>query len=445
MGIGKNTLIGLITDITIFGMGLLLSVVLTQNLKAEGRTIYALLVTTNLILAHVTNLSVGPAFTTFLAQGRYRLGMVNMIAVILSFALGIVVLIGMSAAFPLLRESIFLNVPYDYLLIALLLVPLTIYQMYWNSMMVGLNLPLVLNRLNLAINLSNTLLMLLFIGVLQWGIAGFLGAWVIGNVAGTVAALITAMRMERFARPSGAALREMLPFALRLHGAGIAHHIFLRFDVYAVNALVRTETAVGFYSLATSLAEKLWVPLNALNVSSAGKVAQLSPQESALLTAKVIRTGLLLMLGLAVPFALISPQLIPFLYGAEFSMSVLPLIILLAGTPAFALTLMLNNYIIGQMKKPGLLSILSWFQLAISVPLYAGLTLWQGIVGAALASTLSYLIAMSVALTIFVRDSGLPVRAVLVPRRTDFQDYARVLQAGLRKVPILRRYARSPS
>lgn len=445
MGIGKNTIIGLATDFAVFALGIVLSVVLTRSLGADQRGVYVLLVITNVVLANVAHFSVGGAFSTMLARERYTLGEINGIAVILAFALGAACTGGVALLYPFLEESIFFNVPYTYILVAAALTSTTIYQIYWNSMMMGLNQLFLLNKLNLAVNLGSTALMTFVVGVLRWGIPGILAVWTLTASATLLAGIVLAHRIEPTRwRLNRASLRDLIGFGLRGHGANIAHHLFLRFDMYAVNAITGTR-AVGFYSLSTSLAEKLWLPLNSIQASSKGKIAQLPPGESALLTAKIARTSALMMLLLAVPFALVSPWLIPFMYGDEFQSSVLPLVMLLPGNLGFAVMMVLNNYIIGQMERPGLLSIISWLQLAVSVPLYLGLVVWQGITGAAIASTLTYLLALACTLYVFARDSGLPLRQVLIPRRSDFSDYLRVLKPLLHRVPILRRFAGHPS
>jgi O-antigen/teichoic acid export membrane protein len=357
--------------------------------------------------------------------------------------LGAGAVLAVSALYPLLTSSVFDNVRFDWLLIALLLVPTTIHGVYWNAMMIGLNRLVLMNKVNLVLSIWNTVFMILAVGVFQWGIPGFLGAWSASAVGGMIWRVLLANRIEPmvFSRQSSA-LRTMLSFGLRGHGANIAHNVFLRFDVYAVNALVGT-LGVGFYSLSTSLAEKLWLPINALHAGSLGKIAQLPRDEAALLTAKVARAALLITLSVAVPLAVVSPWLVPLLYGNDFVPSVLPLVILLAGTVGFAIMFVLNSYILGQMERPGLLSIISWLQLGISVPLYLALITWLGIVGAAIASSITYLFAMLASLIVFARDSGLSPLMVLVPRPSDFGDYARVLQRAWRRLPLVNRQART--
>jgi O-antigen/teichoic acid export membrane protein len=283
------------------------------------------------------------------------------------------------------------------------------------------------------------------VGVLRLGIQGFLAAWLTSALGGFLVSLWLAVRIDKqLWPPTRRTARDLLGFGLRSHGAQVAHQLFLRFDVFTINVLIGSA-GVGVYSLSTSLAEKLWLPLNAIYASSMEKISQLPRDESALLTAKVTRTAVLLMLSAAVPFGLVSPWLIPFLYGSDFEAAVLPLVILLGGTLGFAVMMVVNTYILGQMQRPGLLSLLAWLQLAVSVPLYLSLIVWLGIVGAAIASTLTYLIAMATTLYVFRRDTGLPLSQVLVPRRSDFADYARVITPLLTRIPGLNRLARRPS
>jgi O-antigen/teichoic acid export membrane protein len=444
MGIGRNTIIGLAVDLTVFALGIIVSIVLTRSLGPEQRGVYVLLFTTNLLIANLANLSISGAFSTMLARGRYLLGELNVVAVLMALATGIVSLLIVIIAYPFLMDNVFNNVPFEYLLVALALVPTAIYQIYWTHMMMGTDHVLLMNKVSLALNLVNGILIIVVVGVLGLGIPGALVVWVLTGVGGFVTMAVLAARMDLYTRPRGKTLRDVLGFGLRSHGAQVAHHLYLRFDMYAVNVFVGSS-GVGFYSLSTSLAEKLWLPLNAIYASSMGKIAQLPREESALLTAKVVRAALMLMMALALPFALVSPWLIPFLYGPEFSASVLPLVILLGGTLGFAVMMVLNTYILGQMERPGLLSIIGWLQLGVSIPLYIGLIMLWGIVGAAFASTLTYLIAMTSTLIVFKRDSGLSIGTILVPRASDFADYSRVIKPILGRVPALKRFADKPS
>src|SRR5438874_2383510 len=126
MGIGRNTIFGMAIDAVIFGLGIAVSIVLTRSLGPQRRGVYVLL-------------------STMLARGRYRLGEVNVVALLIAIAMGVLCLIGVGLLFPLVADNIFHSVPYGFLLVALVLIPTTIYQIYWSSMMIGTHRVFLLN------------------------------------------------------------------------------------------------------------------------------------------------------------------------------------------------------------------------------------------------------------------------------------------------------------
>src|SRR5205823_3410953 len=104
VSIGRNTAVGLATNAVVLGLGIVLSVVLTRSLGAEQRGIYVLLVTTNVLLTHLIDLSMEVACSTLLARGRYRLAEINTVAAILALVLGIIGLGAVSIAFLFLSD-----------------------------------------------------------------------------------------------------------------------------------------------------------------------------------------------------------------------------------------------------------------------------------------------------------------------------------------------------
>src|SRR5436190_15577540 len=148
MGIGRNTIYGMAIDVVIFGLGIAVSIVLTRSLGPEQRGVYVLLVTTNVLLSNLAHLGVATALSTMLARRRYRLGEVNVVALLIALGMGVLCLIGVSLVFPLVTDNIFRGVPYGFLLVALVLIPTTIYQIYWSSMMIGTHRVFLLNKIN---------------------------------------------------------------------------------------------------------------------------------------------------------------------------------------------------------------------------------------------------------------------------------------------------------
>ena len=232
MSIGKNTAIGMATDVAVVGLGVLVSIVLTRSLGSELRGVYVLLTTTNFIVASFAHLSIGIACSTFLARGRLKLGEVNTVAALIAAVMGALSVLVVSLAFFLLYDILFRGIKFEYLLIALLLIPASIYQAYWNSMMVGLGRIVLLNKLNLGINISNALLMILFVGILfPANVLTALLVWSFSAFIGALCSAMLATRIEPFSwPPKRETFREMLGFGLRGHGANIAQQLFLRLD-----------------------------------------------------------------------------------------------------------------------------------------------------------------------------------------------------------------------
>jgi O-antigen/teichoic acid export membrane protein len=107
------------------------------------------------------------------------------------------------------------------------------------------------------------------------------------------------------------------------------------------------------------------------------------------------------------------------IFGAAFRPSVTPLLWLLPGIVAFSVANVIASYFAG-IGKPRLNFYVALAGLAVTVLFDLLLIPALGIAGAAIASTLSYSASTAVIIWLFVRESSLPVRRVLVPTRADF-------------------------
>lgn len=438
MSVGRSSAVGVGTSTAVFALGIGVTVVLTRSLGAEGRGVYFLLVATNALLAEVAKLGVGTAAETLLARGRFSLREVHAVAVSAALAGGAVVAVAASAAYPLLRDNVFSNVPYRYVLVSLLLVAAAVYHGHWNAIMAGLGRVVLLNEVMLALSFVNAALVLLAVGVLDFGIPGFLVAWTATYVAGAAVMGAIAARLGAVSfLPDRAVAAAVLGFGLRVHWGAIAQQGLLRFDVYAVNVLASTQ-AVGRYSLARTLAERLWTPATAVTASTVASVAGHPPRESALLTARVLRTSLLLMAAAAIPTAAAAPWLVPAVFGRAFATASTPLAILLGGAVLFGGVLVLQNYVVAQLQRPGLLALVLWGQLVLVAPLAVLLIGRWGIVGGAVASTCGYAATFAVVVFLFTRESGIRLREALIPTRADLRTVLGALRrgfAGAARVP----------
>ena len=220
-------------------------------------------------------------------------------------------------------------------------------------------------------------------------------------------------------------VRQQIAFGAKASLSSNVTFLALRIDVFIVSAML-SPGALGIYMLALATGEVMWGVSRSLLWSSSGRVATLPPAESAALTARVVRSVIVLQLAGGIVLFTFGPWLISHVYGARFEASGAVLRLLLPGMIFYSADGMLSYFISVRAGRPGLLLGLECITLVVcGVVTYA--TIGRlGIYGAALANTLAYLASFAVKIVFFTRLSGTSVTNVLVPRLDD-------VPAGLRK------------
>jgi O-antigen/teichoic acid export membrane protein len=195
---------------------------------------------------------------------------------------------------------------------------------------------------------------------------------------------------------------------------------FLNYRVdYWIVQHFRGEEALGLYSLASSLAMMLWMLPRAgasvlLPATAAGDLGA-TAAHAARMSRVSVGVGAALMVPL-VPFA---GWWIGLLYGEEFAGSATPFVILLTGCIPFIATIVLASSLAGINRLDVNLRA-SGAGLIATVVLDILLIPKWGLEGAAVASATSYLVTTGIVVTSFSRMHDIPIRAYLVPNRSDF-------------------------
>ncbi|MEM7334922.1 MAG: polysaccharide biosynthesis C-terminal domain-containing protein [Chloroflexota bacterium] len=167
------------------------------------------------------------------------------------------------------------------------------------------------------------------------------------------------------------------------------------------------QTALGFYSIATSFAEQLWMIPTAVSMVMMANIGAKSNDEAAQMTVTASQTVLVLALPAALILGAGGVWLIPFLYGAEFTPSVLPFALMLPGILAVSSYLILEPYFQsrGEPLIPVKITVggaIANFALSlILIPAY-------GLVGAGIAYSTSYFFQLGLTCIAFRRKSQQP-------------------------------------
>jgi O-antigen/teichoic acid export membrane protein len=196
-----------------------------------------------------------------------------------------------------------------------------------------------------------------------------------------------------------------------------------RADVYLIG-LFLTPAAAGLYVVATNVAERIWLLSTATSAILFPKISSMAGDEQgrAALTPVVFRWVLLLSLLGAVALALVSPLLLPIVFGPAFTASEAPLLWLCPGIVALAGSRVLANDIAGR-GRPEINMYIAAACLITNVALNAILIPIFGIVAAAFSSSASYLLHLILTVSVyrtFVRQNP---RTLFFGYRADLKRY----------------------
>jgi len=260
--------------------------------------------------------------------------------------------------------------------------------------------------------------------VLGRGIAGASVAWIVAQVAVAVVALAATMSVWRPLRADGFSLvlgRRMLTLALRAGAVNVVSLLNYRIELFILKAY-RGVDAVGVYSVSISLAELLWIVPSAFATAVVAPAIASSEHDAVGALSRGVRTAVAATIVFGAGLAVVAPFAIPVVFGEGFGGATVPLLILIPGVIAFGPGQLIGVYFsmrLGQMRIPLAVSAISG---SVTAVLAVALIPPLGLSGAALATTVGYIVAMSVGCALFSRRSGVDLRR-LVPRTSDFVNY----------------------
>jgi stage V sporulation protein B len=257
--------------------------------------------------------------------------------------------------------------------------------------------------------------------------ASYLAAAAIAYAASALVGTWAVLRHLGPIRPdySRAFAREALGMGLRGQVGNVLQYVNLRLDLILVAALLDLRWA-GIYFVAVRVSEVVTQVATSAAAFLFPQVAAQTERRSTQLTEQVTRLTILTVLAGGLVLGILAEPLLRIAFGDDF----------VAGTGAVRLTLLamlpltVTRLLSGDLKGRGRPGLVSW---AASAGLVATASLdlllipWLGIVGAALASVLSYGAVAIFLLVAYRRITDSPTIA-LVPRWSDVQLLAELVR-----------------
>lgn len=414
--------------------GILTSIVISRVLGPSNRGVYILLFTVNAMIINFGNFGIDFTNVYMLSKRKRSLNEVHSNSIIFSLFITTFVFFLYWITKDYLHSTILKGVNPLLTLVAIILVLPSLYGKYWMSMMSGLKKFVFLSKFQITMSIIGTIATLVVLLVFKLGIEGLVGWWVVSSIIVTIARIFIINRTDKIkVRFDKKLFKEILWFGFKGHVGNIAYHIYNRVDYFIVNFFTGA-TGVGYYSLSASLAEKTWFLPGPLAGTAQPRIGERSKQQSVKLVAKVSRHSILLALTVGIPLLIIVPWVIPLLYGKEYIPTVIPLLILIPGTVFVLVDQVISSYFTYQRGKPQIPSIVALVSLIIYIPFSIIMISRMGIIGAAITSTVTYMLASLIMLFLFIRDSGVSFVDVILPRLSDVRDYLNWISEMLGKV-----------
>jgi O-antigen/teichoic acid export membrane protein len=421
----KDTGVTLAARVLGLVLALLASVVIARALGPGGTGIYTLATLFPVLVLVFLNLGVGPATVYYVAQDKYPLPEVLGTNVLLSVIVSAgASLVGLAVAI-FLHGYLFPTVALSYLLLSLLLIPVYLFsQHYANQILLGarriadFNAVIVLTRLLLLI------LLLLLAVTIGLSIGGAIWATFLSSLVVCLALYPWLRRMAGGIRLglNAGYVRDTFTYGLKAHLGNIVGFLNYRVEVFMLGVFV-PASAVGFYSIAVGLAERLWFLSESASIVLFPTVsAEKDEHARKTFTPLVSRSVLLITAVGAVGLFVLSHWVVVLLYSSDYVPAVHLFRILLPGIVFLSAGRILANDIAGR-GRPLLNTYVGGIGIVVQVLLNLAWIPRFGPTGAAWATTIAYGLTSAIWLWVYMRLSGNSLTTVIVPQASDWHLY----------------------
>ncbi|MGC4062486.1 MAG: teichoic acid transporter [Aquabacterium sp.] len=222
-----------------------------------------------------------------------------------------------------------------------------------------------------------------------------------------------ALRLTAFHAPQPSWFSQW-PFVATIGVVNVVGLLNYRASLFLVERFLGLST-VGIYSVAVTAAELLWLLSSSVTVSVYGRIGHPDKQIAASMTVQAVRINVLSTLLAAPVLLALAWWGLPWVMGPAYQASLLPLAALLPGVAAYAAASSLSAFYTNHLGRPQLSGAIAGMSLSISFGLgWVLVPLW-GAVGAGVASSLGYVLAIVAAYGVFLKHAGLPVSALWQP------------------------------
>jgi len=425
MSLTKDTATTLLAKVVLIGGGLGASVLTARCLGPTGKGTLATVLLLPGMLAYMGSCGIGSANVYLIGQKKYSLTEIiaNSIGATLVFS-GL--LMGGFWLLFSLFSSFYGDINRKLILIATLTIPFSLFLDYSTNILLGTLQVKKYNLMKLLKPLALFLCLFISFFVLDTGFNGAIYSSLISLALSSAVGLFLLCKTAPISLVCNfSLLKDSLSFGMRSHAGVALQYLNYRLDMILLCSFLSPKM-VGYYAIAVTIAEMLWHFPNSLAAMLYPRTASIEFEEKHILTAHACRNTFFLTSVGALTLMLLSYPIVFIAYGRAYVPSIAPLGILLPGIVMLGAAKVLAPYIFGK-NRPGIFSGVTSISLLVNLILNIILIPRIGILGAAAASSVSYILPTIITLKIFTRLSKLTLRETLFLTREDYRIYTNLL------------------
>jgi O-antigen/teichoic acid export membrane protein len=404
-----------------------ISIITARYLGPYGRGVVSLLILIPVFVVTFGRLGIGHSINYY--ASKVPRDQLISTSLVLSIIIGLAFLIIAVPVIYLLRNVFFKGITTSQILFACSLIPFAFLLEYLLCIFQGFY---KIKRRNMLIATGpfiNLALLVLLVMVLKLSLWGAIIAFVAPNIIVVFISLLLILKELEVKKisPNFGLMKKLLEYGVQSHIGLIFKELNYRGDMLLVSYFLN-PSAVGYYAIAVNIAEMLWKLPDAVGTVLLPKIAQMDKEEAKSFTPLVFRTILIPMVVSCLGILLFGKYVILIAFGKEFLPSVPVLLLLLPGILAMAFWKIIANSLIG-LGHAIKYSITSGVALVTMILFDIILIPRVGLKGAAIASSISYFIATAFIIFLYIRLTGNSYKTLLVPQKSDFLIYKKLLLA----------------
>ena len=407
---------------------LILNIILSRSLGPGGYGVFNGLLVVAMISGALVQMGIHRSAVVHLGRKDYPTGAVLGSVATLWMMASIMAIIASIVTYCILQNNAY---TVAMILVVITGIPFAIGVIYLSGCYLGLDRVKQANRIYYTAPLINVVLTLLLVVWLRLEVIGALIATLISSI--TVFSITTyRLRKEfyfNFSFDRGL-LKSLVKLGLVYAFTVILLQLNYKVDILFLQKMVGSEE-VGFYTLAVSVSEQLWLLPYAAGLVLMSRTANSSSTEAAVRpVGPLLRWGFLISVIGSIAIVYLAPILVPMIFGKDFSGSIEVVKAIIPGIVAFVVFRILESNLAG-LGKPWL----AVYALLPSLLINVGLNLWLipqfGILGSAWATNVSYIVATMVYLGIYVRFTKVSIGYLLLPKKSDLDELKESFRRGI--------------